>query len=149
MKLYADHEELRQPDVTQFELEEWIDSSPFEKLLGMQIERVADGQALLSMPFTVKLANGGGVMHGGAMTTLADTAVSMAIKSLLPPGTTFATTDLSMEFVAPVLAGQVTANARVRGPDGRMFYGECELRGEHDELYAKLTSTFKVARKQK
>ncbi len=149
MKLYADHEELRQPDVTQFELEEWIDSSPFEKLLGMQIERVADGQALLSMPFTVKLANGGGVMHGGAMTTLADTAVAMAIKSLLPPGTTFATTDLSMEFVAPVLAGQVTANARVRGPDGRMFYGECELRGEHDELYAKLTSTFKVARKQK
>ena len=69
MKLYADHEELRQPDVTQFELEEWIDSSPFEILLGMQIERAADGQALLSMPFTVKLANGGGVMHGGAMTT--------------------------------------------------------------------------------
>ena len=149
MKLYADHEELRQPDVTQFELEEWIDSSPFETLLGMQIERAADGQALLSMPFTVKLANGGGVMHGGAMTTLADAAVAMAIKSLLPPGTTFATTDLSMEFVAPVLAGQVTANARVRGPDGHIFYGECELRGEHDELYAKLTSTFKVARNRK
>jgi len=59
------------------------------------------------MPFTVKLANGGGVMHGGAMTSLPDTAVAMAIKSQLPSGTTFATTGLTMIFVAPVISGVV------------------------------------------
>lgn len=148
MKLHVDQEEPRQPDVEQFELEGWIDSSPFEKLLGLRVERADAGQALLTMPFTVKLANGGGVMHGGAMTTLADTAVAMAIKSLLPPGTTFATTELTTQFVAPVLAGLVTAHAEVSGPDGRIFHGKCVLRGERDEVYANFTSVFKVARNQ-
>lgn len=147
MKYLVNPDAPRQPDLVQFELEDWIDSAPFEKLLGLRIEQAVDGQARLSLPFTVKLANGGGVMHGGALITLADTAVAMAIKSLLPPGTTFATTGLSMEFIAPVLSGQVTALACVIGPDSRVFHGECELRGEHDELFARLTSTFKVAKK--
>lgn len=146
VKLFAGQDEPRRPDTAQFELEEWIDNAPFEALLGMRIELVADGLARMTMPFTLKLANGGGVMHGGAMTALADTAVAMAIKSLLPPGTAFATIELAMEFIAPVIAGQVTAHALVNGPDGRVFHGECELRGDFDELYARFKSVFKVAR---
>jgi uncharacterized protein (TIGR00369 family) len=149
MKLFAEPDDPRKPGAAQFELEAWIDSAPFEKLLGLRIEQAGAGRALLSLPFTVKLANGGGVMHGGAMTALADTAVAMAIKSLLPEGTHFATTGLSMEFLAPVLAGQVTAHARVSGPEGRIFHGACELRGEDGELYARFTSIFKVARRRK
>ena len=148
MKLYSDPDEPRQPEVVQFELEEWIDSSPFERLLGVQILRAEEGQAHLSLPFTLKLSNGGGVMHGGALTSLADTAVAMAIKSLLPPGTVFATTDLSMQFIAPVLEGQVHAYASVRETGARTFIGECELLGEDDETYARLTTVFKVARQE-
>jgi acyl-CoA thioesterase len=146
MKLYSDPEDLRQAEVVQFELEEWIDGSPFERLLGVQILKAEDGQSQLSLPFTIKLSNGGGVMHGGAMTSLADTAVAMAIKSLLPPGTVFATTDLSMKFVAPVLEGQVDAYASVRQTGERTFSGECELLGEDDESYAHLAAVFKVSR---
>ena len=51
MKLLADMDDPRQPDIAQFELEEWIDSSPFEKLLGLKIENSADGEAVLSMPW--------------------------------------------------------------------------------------------------
>ena len=149
MKLYSDPDELRQPEVVQFELEEWIDSSPFERLLGVQILRAEEGQAHLSLPFTLKLSNGGGVMHGGALTSLADTAVAMAIKSMLPSGTVFATTDLSMKFVAPVFEGQVHAYARVQETGERTFSGECELLGEADEVYAHLTTVFKVSRQDK
>jgi acyl-CoA thioesterase len=148
MKLYSDPDEPRQPEVVQFKLEEWIASSPFERLLGVQIIRAEEGQAHLSLPFTLKLSNGGGVMHGGALTSLADTAVAMAIKSLLPPGTVFATTDLAMKFVAPVLEGQVHAYASVRETGERSFNGECALLGEDDETYARLTTVFKVARQE-
>ena len=148
MKLFADMDDARQPDAVQFELEEWIDSAPFEKLLGLKIESADSGEALLTLPFKVKLANGGGVMHGGAMTSLADTAVAMAIKSLLPSGTTFATTGLSMEFLAPVASGLVYAYARVKSTGGRSFEGTCELRSENHQLYARFTSVFKVARMQ-
>ncbi|MDG5469530.1 PaaI family thioesterase [Deltaproteobacteria bacterium IMCC39524] len=149
MKLYSDPDEPRQSEVVQFELEEWIDSSPFERLLGVQILSAEEGQAHLSLPFTLKLSNGGGVMHGGALTSLADTAVAMAIKSLLPPGTVFATTDLSMQFIAPVLEGQVHAYASVRETGERSFNGECALLGEDDETYALLTTVFKVSRQDK
>jgi uncharacterized protein (TIGR00369 family) len=148
MKLLADMDDPRQLDIAQFELEEWIDSSPFETLLGLKIESSADGEAVLSMPFTVKLANGGGVMHGGAMTTLADTAVAMAIKSLLPSGTKFATTGLAMEFLAPVISGVVYAYAGVKNSGERSFEGTCELRGGDSQLYARFTSVFKVARQR-
>lgn len=149
MKYLASPEAPRQPGVAQFELEGWIDCAPFEELLGLCIERAVDGQARLTLPFTVKLANGGGVMHGGALVTLADTAMVMAIKSLLPPGTTFATTALSVEFLAPVLAGQVLAHARVSNPQERIFYGECDLEGAQGELFARVTSTFKVAKSRR
>jgi uncharacterized protein (TIGR00369 family) len=85
-------------------------------------------------------------MHGGAMTTLADTAVAMAIKSLIPEGSPFATIKLSMEFIAPVLEGRVTARAKVDGSDGRTFHGGCELFGENGKLCARMTSVFKLVR---
>ena len=148
MKLFADMDAKREPGTAQFELEAWIDTSPYETMLGLQIDRAADGEALLTLPFTVKLANGGGVMHGGAMASLADTAVAMAIKSLLPNGTTFATTGLNMEFFAPVLSGVVSARAVVEKTGDRSFRGTCELRGEDRQLYARFTSIFKIARQQ-
>ncbi len=148
MKLLVDPESLRDQKVKQFELEGWIDTAPFEWLVGLQIDHAAEGEALLSMPFQIKLANGGGVMHGGAMVTLADTAVAMAIKSVLPPGTVFATTELNMEFSAPVLSGMVFARAKVTGPKGRTFLGAAELSDENGQLFARFNSTFRVARGQ-
>jgi len=148
MKLYAEMDEQRQTEDVQFELEEWIDTAPFETMLGLKIESAVGGEALLTLPFTVKLANGGGVMHGGAMASLADTAVAMAIKSLLPSGTIFATTGLTMEFLAPVISGVVHARAQVEKSGERTFQGACELLGEDQQLYARFTSVFKIARQQ-
>jgi uncharacterized protein (TIGR00369 family) len=146
MKLFVDNNMPRRAGEKQFQLDEWIEGSPFETLLGVEILEADSGQAVLQLPYTVKLSNGGGVMHGGAMTTLADTAVAMAIKSLIPEGTPFATIKLSMEFIAPVLEGRVTARARVTGPQDRTFHGECELFGENGKLCARMTSLFKLVR---
>lgn len=146
--LFADGNQPRRPDETQFELEGWIATAPFEDHVGVTIEAAAAGEARLSMPFRLCLANGGGVMHGGALVTLADTAVAMAIKSILPPGTIFATTELQTQFLAPMLFGTVTAVARVRGPEGRTFHGEAELVDESGTMIARFSSVFRVARGQ-
>ncbi|TLM69013.1 MAG: PaaI family thioesterase [Deltaproteobacteria bacterium] len=146
--MLADGEDPRRPDDLQFRLEGWIATAPFEDHVGLTIESAAAGEARLSMPFRVCLANGGGVMHGGALVTLADTAVAMAIKSLLPVGTTFATTELTTRFLAPVQAGRVVALARVHGPEGRTFRGEAELHDERGIVVARFQSVFRVARGQ-
>jgi uncharacterized protein (TIGR00369 family) len=137
------------PDGTpQFALEGWVDTAPFEDLLGIVIESAGKGRARLSLPFVVRLAQGGGVLHGGALTTLADTAVAMAIKTLLPAGTRFATTELSTRFLAPLCSGRVTAEAIVNGPQGRTFHGEATVRDEEGREVARFTSVFRVARGQ-
>jgi uncharacterized protein (TIGR00369 family) len=102
----------------------------------------------MSVPFRLCLANGGGVLHGGALVTLADTAVAMAIKTLVPPGTIFATTELQTTFYSPVTAGLVTAHAKVRGPEGRTFHGEVAVHDEGGTLVARFNSIFRVARGQ-
>lgn len=138
----------RNAAVEQFRLEGWIATAPFEDHLGLSIDAARDGSSQLSMPFRVCLANGGGVMHGGALVTLADTAVAMAIKSVLPPGTIFATTELETRFLAPVQEGLVVAHARVRGPEGRTFYGEAEVTDTSGTVVARFHSVFRIARGQ-
>ncbi|BCA79590.1 PaaI family thioesterase [Desulfuromonas sp. AOP6] len=147
-ELLVDGNEVRRPEEEQFRMEGWIACAPCEDLLGIRIEKAAEGKAVLSMPFTVKLAQGGGFMHGGALTTLGDTAVAMAIKSVLPGDTLFATTALHMEFVAPVKEGPVRAEAAVTGPVHRVFQGAATLFDAGGGVVARLETQFKVARGQ-
>lgn len=147
-RLLVDGDRPMDPAVPGFVLTGWIDTAPFEDLLGMTIERCNAGEALLSMPFLVKYAQGGGVLHGGALTALADTAVALAIKSLLPEGTVFATTELTTRFLAPVRHGRVSARAMVRGPEGRSFFGEARVCDADGQEVACFSCTFRVARGQ-
>ena len=147
-RLLVDGESPREPGTEQFELSGWVDTAPFEDLLGLTIESAAGGEAVLSLPFVVRLAQGAGLLHGGALTALADTAVAMAIKSLLPPGTAFATIELTTRFLAPVLSGRVVARARVHAPVGRTFHGEARLEDAVGREVARFTSIFRVAKGQ-
>ena len=65
-------------------LDSWITTAPFEDLLGMKIVSASQGRAVLTMPFLRSHAQGLGFMHGGALISLADTAMAMAVKSLFP-----------------------------------------------------------------
>jgi len=129
-----------------FELPGWIACAPFEEYLGMQVEEAAAGRAILSMPFRVKLAQGKGLMHGGAVTALADTAVAMAIKSFLPEGSHFATVEISLKFHAPVRSGTVRAVAFIAERDERIIKGVAEVFDDNGVKTATFQSVFKVKR---
>lgn len=129
-----------------FELPEWIACAPFEEFLGMTIEEAADGRAVLAMPFTVKLAQGKGLMHGGAVTALADTAVAMAIKSVLHEGPHFVTTEMSLKFHAPIHGGTVKAVAEIVERDGRNITGEAVVFDGNGVKAATFQAHFRVKR---
>ncbi len=133
-------------DPLPFELPGWIACAPFEEYLGMRIEEAAEGRAVLTMPFLVKLAQGKGLMHGGAITALADTAVAMAIKSVLPEGTHFATVELCLKFHAPVKSGTVRAVAAIIERDERIIKGQAEIFDENDLKTATFQSEFRIKR---
>lgn len=129
----------------QFEMKQWISCAPFERLLHMNIIRADDGQAVLTMPFSVELAQGAGLMHGGALVSLADTAVVMAIKSIVEPHTHFATISLESTFLYPVTKGIVTAHAEVKALEDRMIHGRATLYDDDQKEILHFISSFKVS----
>ncbi|MGD9365554.1 MAG: PaaI family thioesterase [Desulfobacteraceae bacterium] len=130
----------------QIKMKAWISCAPFERLLNIKIEQVTDGQAVLSMPFTLKLAQGLGLMHGGALVSLADTAMVMAIKSLLAPKTYFTTISMESRFLYPVKKGIVTAKARVTARQGQLLDGRVTLYNDEQREVMQFFARFQVAR---
>jgi uncharacterized protein (TIGR00369 family) len=72
-------------------------------------------------------------MHGGALMSLADTALMMAIKSIRPPCSHCVTVHAAVEYFRPVTQGVVTAWARVTYRDGRKISGVSSVFDESQE----------------
>ena len=130
-------------------LDHWITCAPYELLLHMQIVETRDGRATLTMPFLLQFAQGAALMHGGALLSLADTAMVMAIKSVLEPHTHFATVHISADYLKPVSQGVVTASARVTDWSGRKISGEARVSDDSDERVLFATGRFVIARDAK
>lgn len=128
-------------------LESWITTAPFEDLLGMKIVSASHGRAVLTMPFLRFHAQGLGYMHGGALISLADTAMAMAMKTLLMPGTVFATTSITNQFLIPVTQGIVTARAVMTGRHGRDLTGTSDLMDSEGRVVMRFAAVFRVAMK--
>jgi uncharacterized protein (TIGR00369 family) len=129
-----------------FSMPAWISCAPFEQLLAMEIVRAESGEAVLKMPFLKQFAQGAGLMHGGALVSLADTAVVMAIKSILAPETHFGTISMESRYHHPVKKGILTAKAVVTESQERTLKGACDVIDEVDRKVMTFTSVFKVAR---
>jgi len=142
----ADQMEYQRTGPHRFEMAGWISCAPFERMMHMQIVDASKGKATLTMPFLIDFAQGAGLMHGGALVSLADTAVVMAIKSLLPPRTHFATVSAQTKFLYPVKKGIITARARVTGREERRIEGRATIFNEEDRPVLEFTSVFKIAK---
>lgn len=137
---------INQDTALPFQLSEWIATAPFEEFMGMTIEKAEGGKAVLTMPFKAALCQGKGLMHGGAVVSLADTALAMAIKSMLPEGTDFVTMKMGLEFHAPVRWGVVRAEAKITHQDDRDIEGTTEIMTEEGIKAATFKATFRIRR---
>jgi len=132
-----------------FSLPEWIALAPFEEYLGMHIDEAAGGRATLSMPFRAVHCQGAGLMHGGAVVSLADTALAIAIKTMLPEGTNFATIDMSLQFHAPMRWGTVQAVAAVTERTENDIRGKVDILTEEGVKAATFRAVFRIKKERK
>jgi acyl-CoA thioesterase len=102
--------------------------------LGIQIERIAPGEAVLSMPVRPDMANGHGTCHGGFLFTLADSAFAFACNSYDQP-TVAAAAEIS--FLQPVHTGDsLRAEAREMYREGRNGVYDVEVRNADGVMVA-------------
>ncbi len=93
---------------------QFIDALPFAKALGMRLETLDAGRATVSMPYDARLIGDPdtGVLHGGAVFALMDTASGAAVMCHPAGPRSTATLDLRVDYMRPATPGQpITAAA--------------------------------------
>ena len=94
-------------------IKQGVNNMGIARLLGMRIEALEDGIGRVSIQVDERLMHPQQIVHGGVIFTLADTAMSMALISVIPLGTRFSTIEAKINFLAPVRAGELQAEASI------------------------------------
>lgn len=119
-----------------------LDSVPYAHLLGIEVDEVTSGTAKLGLNLRRELTQNHGVIHGGAIASLIDSATAFAIIPLLGPKERVTTVDLTISFLRPLTNGRVTAAAKVVRAGRRLFVVSAEVTGKDGKLAATALSTY-------
>lgn len=119
-----------------------VDTVPFARLLGIELDDVGRGTATLGLKVRKELTQNHGVVHGGAIASLIDTATAFAIISLLDPGERVTTVDLTISYLRPITAGRITAVAKVVRAGRRIFVVLADVFGQDEKLATTALSTY-------
>lgn len=128
-------------DVSAVNLADSLSMSPYGKFLGIRLESAAAGKARCSIKLEPHHLNTGGRVHGGVLTSLADTAAGVAVRTIRPEGKLSATTDLSIAFIRPPQGDSLEATAAVIHAGKQLVRTEITI-SDADKLVAKITATF-------
>jgi acyl-CoA thioesterase len=123
-------------------IHEKFDTNHFPRLLGIEIDSVEEGRAVLSVEVRKELKQLQGVMHGGAIASLIDTAVAFAIIGASAPEDRFTTVELKVNYLAAIREGRVTAEARLIRDGRRIIVAECDVFDDKGRLAAKGLLTY-------
>jgi uncharacterized protein (TIGR00369 family) len=119
-----------------------LDDVPFAKLLGIEVESMEPGHAVLSMQIRDDLKRNGGIAHGGAVATLIDSAMAFAIIPTLAENEHSITVDLTIHYLRPLSEGSARASARVVRAGKRVITVSAELFDSQEKLAATAISTY-------
>lgn len=116
---------------------------PFVNHVGVRIEQQDGGRSRCTLLVEGHHFNSAGIVHGGALFTLADTAMGAALYPTLAPGEGCATIEIKISYFKPVLAGAVVCTAEIVNRSRTVASLEaCIQAGE--VLVAKANGTFAV-----
>jgi uncharacterized protein (TIGR00369 family) len=126
------------------ELRRRIDGSPFHRWAGMELVSVGEGRSEVAMELQPHHFNPQGIVHGGITAAIADTAIGLALRSMLKPGLTHRTAQLNVHFVAKGEGTRIVGRGRSVHLGQRMGYGEAEVVDGSGRLLARASATFIV-----
>lgn len=115
--------------------------SPFGLLVGIELVECSAGRARCQINLTARHMNTGGRVHGGVLSTLADTTAGLAVRTIRPEDKASATTDLNIAFIRPPEGNTIEATAEVIYAGKRLYRVEINLLCD-DKLIARSNATF-------
>lgn len=123
-------------------IQEAFRAVPFAHLLNIELGEMRRGAATLHLAVREELKQNNGVIHGGVIASIVDTAAAFAILTLLKPTETTTTIDLTIHYLRPLLRGKMTAEARVVRAGRRVLVISIEVLDEDRNLAATALTSF-------
>ena len=120
---------------------------PLAATLGMRADEYTAQQVVLSLDWRPELCTAGGILHGGVVMALADSAGGACAYLNLPPGAAGTSTiESKTNFLGAVRGGVLTATATPLHRGGTTIVVETVVRDSADKPVAKTTQTQLVLR---
>jgi uncharacterized protein (TIGR00369 family) len=117
--------------------------------LGLKLVETGEGTAVVEMATTEDMANHSGVVHGGMISTLADSAMGRSLRTLNPGVTRAMSFDLKLNFINAAKVGEkLRATGHVIHAGRRTVVTECRVEGSEGRLVATASATFAVTREK-
>jgi uncharacterized protein (TIGR00369 family) len=114
---------------------------PIASLIGFHMTAIDAGRSRFELDADARHHNPMGTLHGGVLCDIADIAMGSAYASTLEEGETFTTLELKINFLRPVRAARLTADAAVVQRGRTVGMAECVISDADGRLIAKATST--------
>jgi uncharacterized protein (TIGR00369 family) len=121
---------------------------PLAETIAMRADVYTADQVAISLDWAPSLCTAGGILHGGVIMALADSAGGACAMLNLPQDASgTATIESKTNFMGAVRSGSVTATSIPLHRGGTTIVVETEVRDARDKLVAKVTQTQLVLRR--
>jgi len=117
-------------------------SVPYARFLGLELGEMKSGEASIHLNVRDELKQNQGVMHGGAVASLIDTASAFAVVTRLEPNERVTTTDLTIHYLRPIVSGRLAATARIVRGGRRIFVISVDVTDDQQRLVATAITSY-------
>jgi uncharacterized protein (TIGR00369 family) len=134
---------------------DYFHNFPFTQLLGMKLLEIEPGHSRISMTWREDLTQPAGIMHGGAIASLVDTAIAHAILLTLPDtgiptsGGRIVTLDLRIKYLRPVGPGQIFCDARITRAGRQVIHADAVVKNQEGKEVAFGDSIYMIVTKDR
>ena len=118
----------------------------FSEHVGLKVDEVEPGRAVLYVDVEEVHLNGNGTLHGGVYASLIDNAMGLSVSSLV--GLRTATTQMNVHFLGAVTGGRITCRGEVVHRTRRTATAEGRVYDQEGNLVAMGTGVFRIFEKE-
>lgn len=116
----------------------------FARLVGLRPVAMEDGRAVFEVGLGPDHLNPYGVVHGGVVYSLVDTAMGGALVSRLEPGERCLTLEIKVNYVTAATGGVLRCQATLLERTRRIGVLEAQVRTADDRLVAVASGSFYI-----
>jgi uncharacterized protein (TIGR00369 family) len=126
-----------------------VGTSAFHSWAGIEVVQATPGAVTVAMTVDERHVNLQGLVHGGMLAILADTACGLSIRSAMEAGRLHITSDLDIHFLSPARPGILYGRGAAVTVGRALAFAEASIEDADGKLLARAQSRFSVGGRER